>query len=150
MALGRAGRSVWSLGLTLADRTAARDAMAALDLGDLAHRRFDTLSSGQQQLVLIARTMVQDAPVGLFDEPTALLDPSHRGRIVEALKRLADQGRTVIVSTHDLDLAGRADRVVLMSDPPRVQDGALEADAITDLFGAAVARCPCCGQMSPI
>ncbi len=150
VALGRAGRRRWSPSLGPADHDAAREALDQLGLSGLAHRPFDRLSSGQQQLALIARLLVQEAPVCLFDEPTALLDPAHRRRVLGAMRRLTALGRTVIASTHSLDFAGRADAVLLLSDPPLLgppealgDDGRLAA-----LYGAVVARCPCCGRLS--
>jgi len=139
----------WSPGLTPEDVDAARRALDRLEVGDLADRPFDRLSSGQQQLVLIARLFVQDAPVCLLDEPLALLDPAHARAVEAAIRALASEGRVVIASTHHLPFAARADRVLALG-PDRMEVGApaeaLAPDRIRALFGVEVSGCPCCGQ----
>ncbi len=148
-ALGRARLRRWSPGLTPEDLDAARAALDRLEVGDLGDRPFDRLSSGQQQLVLIARLFVQDAPVCLLDEPLALLDPAHAQAVEAAIRALAAEGRMVIASTHHLPFAARADRVLALGpdgiaiDPPAE---ALAPDRIRALFGVEVSGCPCCGQ----
>ena len=148
-ALGRAHLRRWSPGLTPDDIDAARSALDRLDVGDLADRPFDRLSSGQQQLVLIARLFVQDAPVCLLDEPLALLDPAHAQAVEAAITTLAAEGRVVIASTHHLPFAARADRVLAIG-PDWMEVGtpaaALAHDRIRALFGVEVSGCPCCGQ----
>jgi ABC-type cobalamin/Fe3+-siderophores transport system ATPase subunit len=121
-ALGRAHLRRWSPGLTPDDLDAARGALDRLDVGDLADRPFDRLSSGQQQLVLIARLFVQDAPVCLLVEPLALLDPAH-ARAVDRVMALGPDGMKVAAPAE-----------------------ALTPDRIRTLFGVEVAGCPCCGQ----
>ena len=118
-------------------------------MGDLADRPFDRLSSGQQQLVLIARLFVQDAPVCLLDEPLALLDPAHARAVEAAIRALASEGRVVIASTHHLPFAARADRVLALG--PDGMEVAAPAEALAPeriraLFGVEVSGCPCCGQ----
>ncbi len=148
-ALGRAHQRRWSSGLTPGDLDAARGALDRLAVGDLADRPFDRLSSGQQQLVLIARLFVQEAPVCLLDEPLALLDPAHARAVEAAIRALAAEGRVVIASTHHLPFAARADRVLALG-PDGMEAGApaeaLAPDRIRALFGVEVSGCPCCGQ----
>ena len=148
-ALGRAHLRRWSPGLTSDDMDAARAALDRLEVGDLADRPFDRLSSGQQQLVLIARLFVQDAPVCLLDEPLALLDPAHAHAVEAAIRALAAEGRVVIASTHHLPFAARADRVLAVG-PDGIKVGApaeaLTPDRIRALFRVEVSGCPCCGQ----
>jgi len=148
-ALGRARLRRWSPGLTPDDLDAARGALDRLEVGDLADRPFDRLSSGQQQLVLIARLFVQDASVCLLDEPLALLDPAHAQAVEAAIRALAAEGRVLVASTHHLPFAARADRVLAVGpDGIDVADPAeaLAPDRIRALFGVEVAGCPCCGQ----
>ena len=148
-ALGRAHLRRWSPGLTPDDLDAAQGALDRLDVGHLAERPFDRLSSGQQQLVLIARLFVQDAPVCLLDEPLALLDPAHAQAVEAAIRALAAEGRVVIASTHHLPFAARADRVLAIGSEGMdiaAPAGALAPDRIRALFGVEVAGCPCCGQ----
>lgn len=148
-ALGRAHLRRWSPGLTPEDIDAARGALDRLDVGHLAERPFDRLSSGQQQLVLIARLFTQDALVCLLDEPLALLDPAHAQQVEAAIRALAAEGRVVIASTHHLPFAARADRVLAMA-PGGIEVGpppeALAPDRIRALFGVEISGCPCCGQ----
>jgi iron complex transport system ATP-binding protein len=148
-ALGRARLRRWSPGLTPDDLDTARAALDRLEVGHLADRPFDRLSSGQQQLVLIARLFVQDAPVCLLDEPLALLDPAHAQAVEAAIQALAAEGRVVVASTHHLPFAARADRVLAIG-PDWMEIGtpaeALVPDRIRALFGVEVSGCPCCGQ----
>ena len=149
VALGRAVKSRWAAGLTPADLKAAEDALERLGIGDLSARPFDRLSSGQQQLVLIARLFVQDAAVCLLDEPLAMLDLAHAQAVETAIRSLAAEARTVIASTHHLPFAARADQVMALG-PDWVETGTpermLAPAALTALFGIAHAVCPCCGQ----
>lgn len=148
VALGRAGRRGWSPVLGAGDYAAARDALDGLGIGDLATRPFDRLSSGQQQLALVARLIVQDARLCLLDEPTAMLDPPHAAAVERALRRLSGEGRVVVASTHHLDLARRADLVVAVGAAIRAGAAGdmLSAPALSALYGAPVDLCPCCGQ----
>lgn len=149
VALGRAGRRRWAAGLAPADLATAEAALDRLGIGNLAARPFDRLSSGQQQLVLIARLFVQDAAVCILDEPLAMLDLAHAQAVETAIRSLATKGRTVISSTHHLPFAARADLVMALG-PDWIETGPpermLAPAALTALFGIAHAVCPCCGQ----
>lgn len=148
VALGRAARRRFAFSLSPDDHAAAAQALAAVDLSDLAEKPFDHLSSGQQQLALLARLTVQDAAVCLLDEPTALLDPSHRHQVETAIRALAEAGRTVILATHDLHLAAQADQVLLAADPVAIGPPGtmLAPDRLSALFGTPIDACPCCGR----
>ena len=148
VALGRAARRGWGSAPSPADRAAARDALAGLGVLDLAPRPFDRLSSGQRQLVLLARLVAQGSPVRLLDEPSAMLDPAQAFRVEEALLVMAADGRTIIASAHDLSLAARADLVVAVgphaaAGPPAAM---LTPATLSALYGAPMAPCPTCGQ----
>jgi iron complex transport system ATP-binding protein len=105
--LGRYARQR-GLGLaTPADLTAAREAMAACDVAELAARRFDELSGGEARRVIIAQALCQGAKCLLLDEPTAGLDPAHARAIFAMLAEQCAAGASAIVVTHDLDLALR-------------------------------------------
>lgn len=80
------------------------------------------LSGGQQQRVAVARAIAARPPVVLADEPTGNLDTKSTEEIMEILKGLHRGGKTVIVITHDTDIAAQADRVI------RIKDGKIEAD----------------------
>jgi iron complex transport system ATP-binding protein len=90
-----------------ADLAAARAAMIACDVADLASRRFDELSGGEARRVIVAQALCQGARCLLLDEPTAGLDPSHARDVFAMLRAQCDGGAAAIVVTHDLDLALR-------------------------------------------
>ncbi|QGM21893.1 ATP-binding cassette domain-containing protein [Spiribacter sp. 2438] len=83
-------------------RARAMAALNEVEMADLAHRQISELSGGQQQRVFIARSLVQDAPLMILDEPTAGVDITTEGIILDLLKRLRDRGKTLIVVHHDL------------------------------------------------
>jgi iron complex transport system ATP-binding protein len=104
------GRYARQRGLGLAsedDLAAARDAMAACDVSELATRRFDELSGGEARRVLMAQALCQGARCLLLDEPTAGLDPAHARAVFTMLRSHCQRGAAAIVVTHDLDLALR-------------------------------------------
>ena len=107
------------------DVEAATAAMERCDVGDLAERRFDTLSGGERRRVIVAQALCQGARLLILDEPTAALDPAHAIAVMGSLAAERDRGAAVLVVTHDLDLAARAaDRVVVMAAGKIVADGA--------------------------
>ena len=82
------------------------------------------LSGGQQQRVAIARAIALDPKVILFDEPTSALDPELTGEVLSVMKKLADEGTTMIVVTHEMGFAKNvADRVIFMEDGVVVEEG---------------------------
>ena len=105
--LGRYARQT-GLGMASeADLAAAREAMVACDVLQLADRRFDELSGGEARRVILAQALCQGAKCLLLDEPTAGLDPAHARSVFEMLRAQCEQSKTAIVVTHDLDLALR-------------------------------------------
>ncbi|MGO2153316.1 MAG: ATP-binding cassette domain-containing protein, partial [Brevibacterium aurantiacum] len=84
--------------------------------------RGDTLSGGQRQRLAIARALVRDAPVVVFDEATSGLDPATRGQVTDSVSMLTE-GRTSIVITHDLAMIRGLDRVLWLEDGQIVEDG---------------------------
>lgn len=108
-----------------ADRAAVHDALAALDLIQFTNRPATELSGGEQARVLIARALVQNAPMILADEPVAGLDPAHQITTMQTFRDLAAEGRAVLVSLHDLGLALRyCTRLLMLDDGRIVADGA--------------------------
>jgi ABC-type Mn2+/Zn2+ transport system ATPase subunit len=98
-----------------ADRARARQALEDVGLGDRVHRTFGDLSGGQRQRVLVARALVQDAPVLLLDEPYVGLDAPSHALLDDLLARLADQGRALLIATHDVDQARGWERVLCLN-----------------------------------
>ena len=107
---GRFGR------LRAADRAAVDAALERMDVADLAGRQLHELSGGQRQRVLVAQGLAQQADLLLLDEPVTGLDVVSRELILEAVAAERAAGRTVVVSTHDLDDARRADVVMLLAN----------------------------------
>ena len=97
-------------------KEAAINALEQVGLGDRVRHRPNQLSGGQQQRVAIARALVTDPMVLLADEPTGNLDSASSREVLGILTRLHDQGRTVILITHDPNVAGIARRIFSMSD----------------------------------
>jgi polar amino acid transport system ATP-binding protein len=106
---------------------AVRRAEALLEkvgLADKAESYPANLSGGQQQRVAIARALAMEPEVMLFDEPTSALDPETIGEVLNVMKRLAEEGMTMVVVTHEMTFAGRvADRVIVFERGAVVEDG---------------------------
>jgi len=83
------------------ERIKAAEAMRLLQIEQFSNRLYDQLSGGEQQLVLIARAVAQDAPILIMDEPTASLDYGNQIRVLEQIRQLADRGYLVLISTHN-------------------------------------------------
>lgn len=98
-----------------ADREGAAEALGRVGLGERAGDAFGTLSGGQRQRVLIARALLQDAPVLLLDEPLSGADATSASRIEALLDELRGEGRTLLVATHDVEQARRWDRVLCLN-----------------------------------
>src|SRR4030081_3772121 len=101
-----------------ADQEIARDALAATGTAALETRLFGTLSGGEKQRVVIAGALAQASDMLMLDEPTAALDLGYQFEITALLRRLnTDRGTTMIVSTHDLNLAAAlCERIVLLKE----------------------------------
>jgi ABC-2 type transport system ATP-binding protein len=97
-----------------ADRGAADQALKTVDLVDVADSRVDRLSGGQRSRVSLAVALLADPEVLILDEPTVGLDPVLRRQLWSTFSELALRGRTIVVSSHVMDEAGRCDRLLLM------------------------------------
>ena len=125
------------------DERLAREALAAVDMGDFAARRTDTLSGGEQRRVAVAALLAQQPAIYLLDEPTNHLDPHHQLSVLRLFRELANSGRTVITTLHDPTLAARfADRVLLLFGDGRWTLGpvstTLTAAALSELYQAPI------------
>ena len=97
------------------DRDAARAALDRVGVADRAHDTFGDLSGGQRQRVLIARGLVQDAQLLLLDEPFSGLDVPAAASLESLIAELADEGRGIVIATHDLRQATRWDMVLCLN-----------------------------------
>ncbi len=113
------------LGLGRGDAEArAIDLLRKVGLEEKAGHYPAALSGGQQQRVAIARALAMGPELMLFDEPTSALDPETIGEVLSVMKRLADEGMTMAVVTHEMDFAKRvADRVVVIDRGRVIEQG---------------------------
>jgi glutamate transport system ATP-binding protein len=101
----------------------ARELLERVGVADHADKLPAQISGGQQQRVAIARALAMDPKAMLFDEPTSALDPEMINEVLEVMRRLAADGMTMIVVTHEMGFArSAADRVVFMADGRIVED----------------------------
>ncbi|MGH3797804.1 MAG: ABC transporter ATP-binding protein [Pseudonocardiaceae bacterium] len=126
-----------------ADRSIALAQLEHLDIAHLAHRAFSLLSGGERQLTLLARALVQEAPVLILDEPTSALDYGNEVRFLDVVAELVRTGRAVLMTTHQPSHAlTHADRAVLMRNGAIVADGPPEhvvtSELLSDLYGVRI------------
>lgn len=122
-------------------RAASLDALEKLGIADLSARDVLTLSTGQVRRVLVARELVHDPQVLVFDEPCTGLDPQGMYQIRSTMRALAEEGRSVVLVTHyPEDIVPAIERVVLIKDAAILADGSkrdlLTDETMSDLFDA--------------
>jgi cobalt/nickel transport system ATP-binding protein len=138
---------------TVRDRVAT--ALAALDITALAHRPTHMLSIGQKRRVAIAGILAMEPEILLLDEPTAGLDADGVARLMSALNALAERGTTLVLSTHDVDLAygwadeiaifaggsviGQGDPSALLGDPAMLARGGLRMPLVLETARTLIA-----------
>ncbi|MBA2543462.1 MAG: ABC transporter ATP-binding protein [Deltaproteobacteria bacterium] len=120
----------------------AMEALRKVGLADREDHHPNQLSGGQQQRVAIARALVTDAPVIMADEPTGNLDTTTSYEVMTILQGLVKEGKTVILVTHEQDIAAYAKRVITLRDGVIVSDKAQEP---LDAAAAALAKPPGAG-----
>ncbi len=113
--MGRYGHMGFLRRAKPADRKAVDDAMARVGIGEYRHRQIGELSGGQKKRVFLARALAQEARVILLDEPFTGVDVQTEQAIIALLRQMRDEGRVMLVSTHDLgSVPEYCDRVVLV------------------------------------
>ncbi len=161
VSMGRFGSKRWMRRLSVADRAMIRESLDSLGMGDCADRPIGELSGGQQQRVFLARALAQQPHVLLLDEPFTGVDVATRQATLDLLSGLRDRSVTVLVSTHDLDLAAnRFDHVALLSG--RLVSMGSPAEVFTEknlqaafggqmvvVEGRAIVVDQCCGGHGP-
>jgi putative ABC transport system ATP-binding protein len=111
-------------------RRRAKEALAKVQLEDRMDHRPNELSGGQRQRVAIARALVNNPSMLLADEPTGNLDSATSEEIMKVFENLADSGQTVVMVTHEPDIAAHARRVVVL------RDGLISTDDTREAFAA--------------
>ena len=117
-------------------RARATEALERVQLGDRIHHRPNELSGGQRQRVAIARALVNRPAILLADEPTGNLDSTTSEEIMRVFQGLASQGQTVIMVTHEPDIAAHARRVIVL------RDGRVASDEKVETFIKAAGIAP--------
>jgi putative ABC transport system ATP-binding protein len=111
--------------------TRARDMLDLLGLSDKARELPGVLSGGQRQRLAIARALANEPTLLLADEPTGALDTAGGQEVLELFKRLHADGQTILMVTHNDEVAAAGDRIV------RMRDGKVESDGVTTADAAA-------------
>jgi iron complex transport system ATP-binding protein len=126
------------------DRAMVHHVLERLDMTSFAHRDLGSMSGGEQQRLVIARALAQEAPILLLDEPTSALDIGHQQQALELVDRLRhEHGLTVVSAMHDLTLAGLySDRLALLHEGHLVVSGTAEevlrAETLAEFYGVSV------------
>lgn len=117
VALGRTPFTAWHGKLNGEDVFKIEEALKLVGMTEYDQRNFNSLSDGESQKIMIARAIAQDTDIIILDEPTSFLDLPTRHELAQLLKDLTDKGKTIIFSTHELDLALKySDNVALITD----------------------------------
>jgi iron complex transport system ATP-binding protein len=138
------GRTPWSRTEQFnEDEVAIAEAMVAMDVDQLATRRYTSLSGGEKARVSLARVLAQRTGIVMLDEPTAALDLRHQEDVMRAVRGLAEKGTAVLVVVHDLSLAAAyADRVAVVARHTVVAAGppeqVLTAELVSRVYGLPV------------
>ncbi len=121
---------IYSKGRWLGSKKAAAGALERVGLKDRAHHKPNQLSGGQRQRVAIARALVNNPSILLADEPTGNLDSVTSEEIIALFRELHAQGQTIVIVTHEEDIAGHAERIVRLRDGRVVSDHPTSRDPI--------------------
>ena len=142
VAMGRYGHMGWRRRAGASDREAVADALERVELSDLADRQIGALSGGQRKRAFLARGLAQGAELLLLDEPFAGVDKRSEATITKLLREFAHEGRTILVSTHDLvavpelcDTVALINRRIIAHGTP---EATLVADQLAQAFGGFI------------
>jgi ABC-type Mn2+/Zn2+ transport system ATPase subunit len=141
--MGTLTRVPWWQPVGRAEREHALAALERVGLAERARKQFGELSGGQRQRVLVARALVQDQPVLLLDEPFTGVDEPSAELLERLLDELADEGRGILIATHDVEQVARWDEVLCLNrrqvafGPP---DETLTPEVLAETYGAEIVR----------
>ena len=125
--------------------------LESLGMQDLAYKGCMKISGGERQLMLLARALVQDAGFLIMDEPTSNLDFGNTYRVMEKIKKIKEQGYTIMFSTHDPNLAvNYASRIIAMKDGKIIADGkpeTIDAEVFNSIYNVNVSVCKQCNSI---
>jgi ABC-type Mn2+/Zn2+ transport system ATPase subunit len=143
--MGTLSRLPWWKRPGRAGRAAALAALARVGLSDHADEQFGELSGGQRQRVLVARALVQDAPILLLDEPFTGVDQPSAELLEQLLVDLAGEGRGILIATHDVDQVRAWDSVLCLNrrqiafGPP---ESTLDRRVLEETYGGSIVAIP--------
>jgi ABC-type Mn2+/Zn2+ transport system ATPase subunit len=143
--MGTLTRVPWWRPLGRDERERALEALHLVGLGDLASRRFGELSGGQRQRVLVARALVQDAAVLLLDEPFSGVDERSVEELMALVDRLAGEGRSILIATHDVEQTRAWDLVLCLNRRQiafGVPEETLSLAVLEATYGGAIVMLP--------
>jgi ABC-type Mn2+/Zn2+ transport system ATPase subunit len=143
--MGTLASRPWWLPLGKRERAHALDALGRVGLRDLAGVQFGELSGGQRQRALVARALVQDAPVLLLDEPFGGVDVPSAEVLTALVDELAGEGRGLLIATHDIEQASTWDRVLCLNHKAVAfgkADEVLTLDVLEETYGGAIVTLP--------
>jgi ABC-type Mn2+/Zn2+ transport system ATPase subunit len=144
-AMGALSRLPWWRRPGRHERSDATEALERVGLRKLVGETFGKLSGGQRQRVLIARSLVQDAQILLLDEPFSGLDRPSSERLEALIGALTEEGRAVVIATHDLEQARRSDQVLCLNrrqvaaGPP---EQTLDVPVLEATYGGTIVELP--------
>ena len=110
----------------------ARKYLALVDLPGMEDRYPAHMSGGQQQRVAIARSLAMEPEVMLFDEPTSALDPELVTEVLKVMRRLAEEGRTMVVVTHEMGFAREVANHLIFLHQGRIEEQGVPADVLAN------------------
>lgn len=122
--LGRRPYITWSVSET--ERDIVSKTISKMGLSDLAFRRFDRLSGGEKQRVVIAKAVAQEPNLFLFDEPTSDLDLKNQIEVMKELRKIVseEKGKAAVIAIHDINIASRfSDRIMLLHEGKIISNG---------------------------